>query len=131
MLQQFLCTQCETHSCPLLHTLFPAAGTSQQRASSSSSSTTSKVPAASTAAPIVLSEPLAAYVLTATRDYLRLYPISRAITGDRTVAKRVELHGRLKFASSFAANGAPALVCLIELEQEVHMQVNMEHMYCS
>jgi hypothetical protein len=35
----------------------------------------------------------------------------------------VELHGRLQFASSFAANGAPALVCLIELEQEVHMQV--------
>jgi hypothetical protein len=52
-----------------------------------------------------------------------LYPISRAITGDRTAAKRVELHGRLQFASSFAANGAPALVCLIELEHEVHMQV--------
>jgi hypothetical protein len=79
----------------------------------------------------VLSEPLAAYVLTATRDYLRLYPISRAITGDRTVAKRVELHGRLQFASSFAANGAPALVCLIELEQEVHMQVRMRHLYLS
>ncbi|KAF6257112.1 hypothetical protein COO60DRAFT_1640212 [Scenedesmus sp. NREL 46B-D3] len=99
-------------------------GAPQQRASSrSGSGSPSKVPAASTAVPIVLSEPMAAYVLTATRDYLRLYPISRAIAGDRTVAKRVQLHGRLQFASSFAANGAPALVCLIELEQEVHMQV--------
>lgn len=73
--------------------------------------------------PIVLSEPMAGYVLIATRYYLRLYPIARVIAGERTTSKRVTLQGALQFASTFAASGAPALVCLVEQDGEVHMQV--------
>lgn len=72
---------------------------------------------------IVLSEPLAEYVLVATQDYLRLYTVEHAVAADRTTCKRVSLPGVLQFASSFAAQGAPALVCLLQLEGEVHLQV--------
>ncbi|KAF8064591.1 hypothetical protein HT031_003392 [Scenedesmus sp. PABB004] len=74
-------------------------------------------------APLVLSEPLACYVLVATRQFLRLYKASHAVAGDRTTARRVTLPGPLAFASAFSAAGAPALACLLDLGGEAHLQV--------
>jgi hypothetical protein len=59
----------------------------------------------------------------ATREFLRLYTIQHAVVADRTVAKRVPLPGPLQFATSFAVEGAPALVCIVEQEGESHLQV--------
>lgn len=76
---------------------------------------------------IVLSEPLAEYVLVTTQNYLRLYTVAHVVAADRTTCKRVSLPGVLQFASSFAAQGAPSLVCLLQLEGEVHLQVGYKH----
>lgn len=74
---------------------------------------------------ISLSDPAASFVLVATQEFLRVYPITHAVAGDRTTAKKVQLQGVLQFASAFVAGGAPALVCLLELEGEVHLQVRV------
>jgi hypothetical protein len=71
----------------------------------------------------VLDDPQAAYVLVATCEYLRLYPISHVVAGDRTVAKRVHLEGPLLFASCFTAAGGPALAALVGQGGEVALQV--------
>ncbi|GBF90963.1 hypothetical protein Rsub_03818 [Raphidocelis subcapitata] len=62
---------------------------------------------------LVLEDPEASYVLVATENYLRLYPAASAACGERGAARRVELPGPLRFASAFAAGGAPALACLL------------------
>jgi hypothetical protein len=72
----------------------------------------------------VLDDPQAAYVLVATCEYIRLYPISHVVAGDRTVAKRVHLPGPLLFASCFTAAGGPALAALVGQGGEVALQVS-------
>eukprot|EP00877_Chromochloris_zofingiensis_P001873 jgi/Chrzof1/11687/Cz06g05130.t1 len=74
-------------------------------------------------APISLQETEAAYALVATNEYLRLYSIQHAVSADRTTMKRVPLSGALQFASAFAANGAPALACILDVGGEPHLQV--------
>lgn len=76
-------------------------------------------------APISLQETEAAYALVATNEYLRLYSIQHAVSADRTTMKRVPLSGALQFASAFAANGAPALACILDVGGEPHLQVGV------
>lgn len=72
---------------------------------------------------IVIEDPEAAYLVVATEAYLRLYEAAAAVRGARGAARKVALPGRLRFASAFAAGGAPALVCLMDMGGKDHIQV--------
>jgi hypothetical protein len=72
---------------------------------------------------IVLSDPAAAFVLVATQEFVRVYSVCHAVSGDRTTMRKVAMQGNLQFASAFMACGSPALACLLELDGEIHLQV--------
>lgn len=79
---------------------------------------------------IVLSDPSAAFVLVATQEFVRVYSITHAVSGDRTTMRKVAMQGPLRFASAFMACGSPALACLLEVEGEVHLQVGTVEKGC-
>jgi hypothetical protein len=95
----------------------------QQQQQVPAQATRSSTAAAGGSTPISLSDPAAAFVLVATQEFLRLYAVGHVVGGDRTTLRKVALQGSLLFASAFVAGGAPALVCLLELDGEVHLQV--------
>jgi hypothetical protein len=72
---------------------------------------------------IVLEDREAVFLLVATERFLRLYTSDGAARGARRAARKVELAGRLRFASAFAAGGGAALVCLLERGGEDRIQV--------
>lgn len=72
-----------------------------------------------------LSDPAAAFVLVATQEYVRVYPIGNAVAADRSTVRKIAIQGTLQFASAFTACDTPALSCLLDVEGEVHLQVGV------